>query len=324
MLKRIISSFFALIIALLPFGKDAPQKCEAKFNGTFIQSWYCLWWDDDRWQEEISVMEEAGIDYLVVQSTATFSGGEWLCYYESQTSALKDAFCGADVIEGALRNCASSDIRVFIGLADYENWWTFGGLTREYYDDCALMAEMEKEIYQTNRGARQLAATVAKKGNAAIGSGFNDDPLWLIAGTDAYLRETGDFTILDEPVAFDCDMSVAEPLLEHLRRSFNYTRTHLGPHGLPLIGRADWNDCLNLNCFSDQPGESFQTYTNPKFKAEGGYSKVAESVMVATLFTYTGPNYVSILKHLGKDDEAAAAQAEIDRIRAERKSRVFN
>ena len=90
---------------------------------------------------------------------------------------------------------------------------------------------------------------LTKKGNADIGGGFNDDPLWLIAGTCAYLRETGDYSILDEPCAFDSDFSKAVPLLEHLRRSFNYTTTHLGPHKLPLIGRADWNDCLNLNCF---------------------------------------------------------------------------
>nr|MCR5843438.1 glycosyl transferase [Oscillospiraceae bacterium] len=88
---------------------------------------------------------------------------------------------------------------------------------------------------------------LTKKGNLAVGSGFNDDPLWLIAGTDAYLRETGDWSILDEQVDFDNDPGLAQPLLEHLRRSFRYTCAHLGPHGLPLIGRADWNDCLNLN-----------------------------------------------------------------------------
>lgn len=86
---------------------------------------------------------------------------------------------------------------------------------------------------------------LTKKGNSDIGSGFNDDPLWLIAGTAAYLKETGDFSILDENVAFDCDAGKAQPLMEHLRRSFNYTTTHLGPHKLPLIGRADWNDCLS-------------------------------------------------------------------------------
>ena len=153
---------------------------------------------------------------------------------------------------------------------------------------------------------------LTKKGNADIGGDFSDDPLWMILSVAAYIKETGDWSILDEQVPFDNDMSTAVSMLEHLKLSFYHIVNNLGPHGLPLAMRADWNDCINLSCYSDTPGESFQTYTNPKFKAEGGYSKVAESVMVATLFTYTGPDYVGILKHLGKDDEAAAAQAEID------------
>ena len=156
---------------------------------------------------------------------------------------------------------------------------------------------------------------LTKKGNADIGGDFSDDPLWLILSVSAYIKETGDWTILDEMVPYDNDMSVAQTMLEHLKVSFYHIVNNLGPHGLPLAMRADWNDCLNLSCFSDTPGESFQTYTNPKFAAEGGSSKVAESVMVATLFTYAGPNYVSILKHLGKEEEAAAAQAEIDKMK---------
>ncbi len=157
---------------------------------------------------------------------------------------------------------------------------------------------------------------LTKKGNADIGGDFSDDPLWLILSVAAYIKETGDWGILDEMVPYDNDMSIAQPMLEHLKVSFYKIVNNLGPHGLPLAMRADWNDCINLSCFSDTPGESFQTYTNPKFAAEGGYSKVAESVMVATLFTYAGPNYVAILKHLGKDEEAAAAQAEIDKMKA--------
>ena len=141
---------------------------------------------------------------------------------------------------------------------------------------------------------------LTKKGNLAVGSGFNDDPLWLIAGADAYLRETGDWSILDEQVDFDNDRSLAQPLLEHLRRSFNYTKEHLGPHGLPLIGRADWNDCLNLNCFSAHPGESFQT-TGP---SEG---PVAESVFIAGMFVKYGRAWADILRHVGRTDEAAEA-----------------
>ncbi len=142
---------------------------------------------------------------------------------------------------------------------------------------------------------------LTKKGNLAVGSGFNDDPLWLIAGTDAYLRETGDWSILEESCAFDSDLSLAAPLLEHLRRSFRYTMTHLGPHGLPLIGRADWNDCLNLNCFSEHPGESFQI-TGP---SEG---PVAESVFIAGMFVKYGRTWVDICRHLGLDEEADEAE----------------
>ena len=148
---------------------------------------------------------------------------------------------------------------------------------------------------------------LTKKGNLAVGSGFNDDPLWLIAGTDAYLCETGDFTILDEPVAFDGGTETA-PLLEHLRRSFRFTCTHLGPHGLPLIGRADWNDCLNLNCFSTQPGESFQI-TGP---SEG---PVAESVFIAGLFVKYGAAWAELLRHLRLDGEAAEADRAVEAVR---------
>ena len=143
---------------------------------------------------------------------------------------------------------------------------------------------------------------LTKKGNLAVGSGFNDDPLWLIAGVDAYLRETGDWSILEESVTFDCDEKNAAPLMEHLRRSFRYTITHLGPHKLPLIGRADWNDCLNLNCFSAHPGESFQI-TGP---SEG---PVAESVFIAGMFVKYGKAYAGICRHLALAEEATQADA---------------
>ena len=145
---------------------------------------------------------------------------------------------------------------------------------------------------------------LTKKGNLAVGSGFNDDPLWLIAGVDAYLRETGDWSILDEVVTFDCDPDNAAPLMEHLRRSFRFTCTHLGPHKLPLIGRADWNDCLNLNCFSAHPGESFQI-TGP---SEG---PVAESVFIAGMFVKYGRAYAALCRHLGLPEEAAQVESAV-------------
>ena len=148
---------------------------------------------------------------------------------------------------------------------------------------------------------------LTKKGNRDVGTGFNDDPLWLIAATAAYLRETGDWSILEEQVAFENDERKAQPLMEHLRRSFRFTCTHLGPHGLPLIGRADWNDCLNLNCFSKHPGESFQI-TGP---SEG---PVAESVFIAGMFVKYGREYAELCDRLQLADEAAAARRSIDAV----------
>ena len=152
---------------------------------------------------------------------------------------------------------------------------------------------------------------LTKKGNNDIGGGFNDDPLWLIAGTAAYIKETGDFAILDEATPYDCNPDDCGTLLEHLENSFYHVVNNKGPHGLPLIGRADWNDCLNLNCFSDAPGESFQTFSNPHAPDD----RVAESVLIAGMFVAIGPELVAILKHKGMADKAAAAQAEIDKMR---------
>ena len=148
---------------------------------------------------------------------------------------------------------------------------------------------------------------LTKKGNRDVGTGFNDDPLWLIAATAAYLRETGDWSILEEQVAFENDKRKAQPLMEHLRRSFRFTCTHLGPHGLPLIGRADWNDCLNLNCFSEHPGESFQITGH----SEG---PVAESVFIAGMFVKYGREYAELCDRLQLADEAAAARRSIDAV----------
>lgn len=133
---------------------------------------------------------------------------------------------------------------------------------------------------------------LTKKGNADIGGGFNDDPLWLVASVFAYLNETGDASILTEPTQFDNEEGSEEPLLEHLRRSVQYTMHHRGPHGLPLIGRADWNDCLNLNCFSSTPGESFQT-------VENNDTGIAESVFIAGMFVLYGEQYAQIIEHFG-------------------------
>ncbi|MBI9041623.1 glycosyl transferase [Lutibacter sp.] len=146
---------------------------------------------------------------------------------------------------------------------------------------------------------------LTKKGNAILGGNFNDDPLWLILSTTEYIKETGDFSLLDELVPFDNDITRAKPHFEHLKASFYHVVNNLGPHQLPLIGRADWNDCLNLNCFSKDPNESFQTTGNKK-------DGQAESLMIAGLFVVYGKEYIDLCKQIGNDEEANEAQIHVD------------
>ncbi len=145
---------------------------------------------------------------------------------------------------------------------------------------------------------------LTKRGNADIGGGFNDDPLWLIAAVSQYIKETGDYTILNDPTPFNNKEGSERPLIDHLRASLNFIITHKGPHGLPLIGRADWNDCLNLNCFSKTPGESFQTTSNFE-------SGKAESVFIAGMFVLYGKEFATILKNIGNVDESNKVLKEV-------------
>jgi cellobiose phosphorylase len=146
---------------------------------------------------------------------------------------------------------------------------------------------------------------LTKKGNSAVGGDFNDDPLWLILSTTEYIKETGDFSLLDEKVPFDNDESKAKSHFQHLKASFYHVVNNLGPHKLPLIGRADWNDCLNLNCFSEDPNESFQTTGNKK-------GKTAESLMIAGLFVVYGKEYIKLCKQIGYSEEAVEARKHVD------------
>jgi cellobiose phosphorylase len=157
-------------------------------------------------------------------------------------------------------------------------------------------------------GAWHQYQPLTKRGNAEVGDGFNDDPLWLILGVAGYLKETGDWAFLDEMVPFDNDASDAASMFEHLRRSFDHVVRNLGPHGLPLIGRADWNDCLNLNCFSTDPNDSFQTTTSKD-------GRTAESVMIAGMFVLIGRDFVEICARKGRQDLAREAEEHIARMR---------
>ena len=160
-----------------------------------------------------------------------------------------------------------------------------------------------------NGGAFHQYQPLTKRGNNDVGSGFNDDPAWLVLGVSAYIKETGDWSILDERVQYENEAGSEAPLYDHLQRSIQYTLDRLGPNDLPLIGRADWNDCLNLNCFSDTPGQSFQTTTNKE-------GRIAESVFIAGLFVLACNEMLSLANHRGEteyEEKLTTSAAEMEK-----------
>ncbi|MGB2965220.1 MAG: hypothetical protein WBB69_14665 [Anaerolineales bacterium] len=111
---------------------------------------------------------------------------------------------------------------------------------------------------------------------------YSDDHLWVILSVTAYLKETGELSFLDEQIPYYEKDKEGKPLesgtvLEHLSRGIEFTRTHIGDHGLPLLGFADWNDTVNL-----RPG--------------------AESVFTACLYGVALQELIELGEFLHKDD----------------------
>ena len=113
---------------------------------------------------------------------------------------------------------------------------------------------------------------------------YSDDHLWLTLAVTAYLKESGDFALLEEVIHFydpKFPQQGRDPqgVREHLARGLAFTKNHLGSHGLPLLGFADWNDTVNL--------------------PEG-----AESLFTANLYGLALREFADLLAYLG--DEAGA------------------
>lgn len=150
MICKIISGFMSLLLTVLGISFPAEQQCKAVFNGTFMQSWLIYDWTEEDWKNEIIYMKEAGIEYLILQDIASFySDGTSVVNYPSRLKCFSESERPVDFIGQAFKYCKGSGIKIFIGLADYEEWWSAAGMTSEYNKMCNIMAEMEKEIYAT-------------------------------------------------------------------------------------------------------------------------------------------------------------------------------
>lgn len=83
---------------------------------------------------------------------------------------------------------------------------------------------------------------------------YTDGAVWMIFAVNAYLKETNDFSILNEKAAY-YDSETEETILEHCIRGVNYLQENLGEHGMCLWLEGDWNDSLN-GCGHEGRGET--------------------------------------------------------------------
>ena len=81
-----------------------------------------------------------------------------------------------------------------------------------------------------------------------------DDPLWFMLAVTEYLKETGDFGLLENIQPF-IDEGKSGTILDHMFAVVSYAKNNLGKHGLPIFGRGDWNDTLDY-IGGDDGGES--------------------------------------------------------------------
>jgi len=84
---------------------------------------------------------------------------------------------------------------------------------------------------------------------------MTDDLLWLGFVVAAYVRETGDLSIVDDPAPF-LDAPEPRPIADHVNRAFERAFQRTSPRGIPYIGAGDWNDGLSAAGLQEK-GESF-------------------------------------------------------------------
>ena len=103
----------------------------------------------------------------------------------------------------------------------------------------------------------------------------SDDALWLVSSIVEYIKETGEFSFLDEVITY-ADGGEGT-VYEHMTKILDFSAEQVGATGICKGLRADWNDCLNLG---------------------GG-----ESAMVSFLHYWAINNFIEVAKFAGKTDD---------------------
>ena len=77
-----------------------------------------------------------------------------------------------------------------------------------------------------------------------IDQACSDDALWLVSSIVEYVKETGEYSFLEEVITY-ADRG-SGTVYEHMTRILDFSYEQVGQNGICKGLRADWNDCLNL------------------------------------------------------------------------------
>ncbi len=121
---KLISGLLAAVMLSLqiPPTTYAAEPHITKLNGTFIQPWLYAAYSDERWESEMQIMKETGIEYLIMGDVANHNtDGTWTVYYPSELDFL-EGYYAYNAIDKLMYYCDKYDIKVYLGMGLDTAW----------------------------------------------------------------------------------------------------------------------------------------------------------------------------------------------------------
>ncbi len=160
------AAFIAAIILLLNGGISIMAKAESAkpdnmgskgispITGTFIQPWLYNAYTDERWEQEFALMEELGIEYVIMGDTLSCQTAEpitdtskWkiTANYATQNSSYVK---GKDLLTPLFERCRSHGIKLYVGMGNTTVGWPYLDENAKGFSEISQMfADVAEDIY---------------------------------------------------------------------------------------------------------------------------------------------------------------------------------
>ena len=141
---------------------------------------------------------------------------------------------------------------------------------------------------------------------------WSDDALWLLQALDRFISLTGDYDFLKEELPIAGEEGKKRSILETIKAVFTYSyKISVGSHGIPLIDRADWNDCLRVDPDCIGGADKIEAYkaqiesSGKKYGEVPFESEYSESVMNGCLLKVAVDAAIGMFRNCGDEEYAS-------------------